>query len=122
MQIDAKSRKSARFISGLQKKIQAAFLASGKTQQEVADAIGVDRSVVNRRLKGDANLTARSISEFAYALGKDIKIEFLDPQPVENANWTRPAMAGTRFTASFEAVASGTVAPQSEYVLERTGS
>ena len=78
IKIDGKSRKAARFISLLQKKIQRALVASGKTQQEVASILGIDRSVVNRRLSGSANLTARSIAEFAYAFDKDIFLEFVE--------------------------------------------
>lgn len=78
IKLDPKSRKAARFISLLQKKIQKAFVATGKTQQEVATILGVDRSVINRRLTGSANLTARSIAEFAHAFDKDVYIEFVD--------------------------------------------
>ncbi|WP_299984911.1 helix-turn-helix transcriptional regulator [uncultured Ruegeria sp.] len=91
--IDPKSRKAARFISQLQKKVQKALIDSGKTQQQVADILGVDRSVVNRRLKGHANLTARSIAEFAYAFGKDIEIDFVEKNARE---------AGSNISASDE--------------------
>ena len=76
--IDPKSRKAARFISHLQRKIQKALVESGKTQQEVATILGVDRSVVNKRLKGSANLTARSIAEFAYALDREIEFDLVE--------------------------------------------
>lgn len=88
LKIDGKSRKSARFISQLQKAIQSAFISSGMTQQEVATALEVDRSVVNRRLKSNANLTARSIAEFAYALEKDIEFKLVDRNVVVQANST----------------------------------
>jgi transcriptional regulator with XRE-family HTH domain len=76
LKIDRRSLKAARFISKLQDEIQRALIESGMTQQEVAERLGVDRSVINRRLKGKANLTARSISDFAYALDQDVKMEF----------------------------------------------
>lgn len=78
IKIDAKSRAVAKYISALQEKIQAALVASGMTQQEVAEKLGVDRSVINRRLKGKANLTARSIAEFSYAFDKEVVTDFLD--------------------------------------------
>lgn len=77
MRIDPKSRFVARFISKLQRAIQDALIESGMTQQEVADKIGVNKSVINRRLSSDANLTARSIAEFSYAFDKDLEIKFL---------------------------------------------
>jgi len=77
MRIDPKSRFVSRFISKLQRSIQDALIESGMKQQEVADKIGVNRSVINRRLSGDANLTARSIAEFAYAFNKDLEVKFV---------------------------------------------
>lgn len=77
LKLDGKSRKAAKFISHLQKKIQSELVASGMTQQEVAEKLGVDRSVINRRLKGSANLTARSIAEFAEAFEKDLEVNFV---------------------------------------------
>ena len=76
LKLSAKDMKVARLISRLAKLIQVELVDSGMTQQEVARKIGVDRSVVNRRLSGSANLTARSIAEFAYAFDKDIEIKF----------------------------------------------
>jgi transcriptional regulator with XRE-family HTH domain len=86
LRLDAKSIKSARFISRLQKTIQSALAESGLTQQQVAERIGVDRSVVNRRLKGKANLTARSIAEFAYAFDRDVMVTFTEKPRVEKCN------------------------------------
>lgn len=88
VKIDPKSRKAARFISRLQKKVQAALVQSGKTQQEVAETLGVDRSVINRRLKGSANLTARSIAEFAYAFDMDVDVSFVRKSASREKNWS----------------------------------
>lgn len=84
--IDPKSRKSARFISTVQNEIRKAYTYSGKKQIEIARILGVDKSDIHRRLKGSANLTARSIAEMAYAL--DMKIIFaLEPlAPEEGVN------------------------------------
>jgi transcriptional regulator with XRE-family HTH domain len=86
LKIDPKSRKAARFISRLQKAIQKALIDSGKSQQDVATILGVDRSVINRRLSGKANLTARSVAEFAYALDKDIEFSFVDKSAIRHSN------------------------------------
>jgi transcriptional regulator with XRE-family HTH domain len=87
LKLSRRSLKSARFISRLHSTIQKALIESGKTQQQVAHELGVDRSVVNRRLKGSANLTARSISDFAYVLGKEVEINFIDPAAPKGTNW-----------------------------------
>lgn len=103
LKLSRRSLKSARFISRLHSAIQKALIESGKTQQQVAQELGVDRSVVNRRLKSNANLTARSMSDFAYVLGKDIEIRLVDPVPPKGSNWA--VTAGTR--KSTEVQASG---------------
>lgn len=95
LKLSRRSLKSARFISKLHSVIQKALVESGKTQQQVAQELGVDRSVVNRRLKANANLTARSISDFAYVLGKDIEVRLVDPVAPKGSNWVVTAGART---------------------------
>lgn len=101
LKLNRRSLKSARFISGLHSAIQKALVDSGKTQQQIAQELGVDRSVVNRRLKGNANLTARSISDFAFVLGKDVEIKFVDPAAPKGSN--RIVTAGATGSVGFEA-------------------
>jgi len=122
IKIDPKSRKAARFISQLQKKIQEVLAASGMTQQEVAKILGVDRSVVNRRLKGSANLTARSIAEFAYAFDKDIVVEFVDKVQAERANWTVATDNVVNIQQRPENTPTGTIDPQAKFNLESAAS
>lgn len=77
MQIDPRSRKAARFISSVQKQIQAAYLRASKrglNQQAIAQSLGVDRSTVNKRLLGTSNLTLRSISDLAWAMGESVRL------------------------------------------------
>ena len=88
LKISPKAMKSARFISRLQKAIQKALSESGMSQQEVATKLGVDRSVINKRLSGKANLTARSIAEFAFAFDKELNIELVEKLPKSGQNWT----------------------------------
>lgn len=116
MQIDPKSRKAARFISRLQKTIQKALIASGMTQQQVAEVLEVDRSVINRRLKGNANLTARSIAEFAYAFDKDVEIRFVDRSVSEQSN--TPSARNVVINLDDHRGPSGTVNPCGAYSIE----
>ena len=118
MQIDQKSRKAARFISQLKRKIQQALIASGKTQQEVAAILGVDRSVVNRRLRGSANLTARSIAEFAYAFDKDIEFEFIDRTRANRANSAFSSDGVINIQSAPKVTAAGTIDSQNKFRLE----
>ena len=50
-----------------------------ETQTSLADKLGVNRSVVNRRLRGLNNLTLESLADMVWALGQCIKVEILDP-------------------------------------------
>ena len=122
IKLDPKSRKSARFISLLQKKIQKAFVATGKSQQEVATILGVDRSVVNRRLTGSANLTARSIAEFAHAFNKDVYIEFVDRPRIKQSNTTKSVDHVLELQSKSPNGASGTISSASEFNLEKIAS
>lgn len=73
LKIDPKRRAAGRFIGAVRKAlINAAFEEKqrhGLTQQKVADCLGVNRSVINRMLRGEVNLTLRSVAELAWALG-----------------------------------------------------
>lgn len=56
------------------------------TQQWIADKLELkNRSVVNRWLSGSENLTLRTISDLAWALGYRVRIVF-DPLVVEDSN------------------------------------
>ncbi|MBV1927075.1 MAG: helix-turn-helix transcriptional regulator [Rhodobacteraceae bacterium] len=118
IKIDPKSRKAARFISQLQIKIQKALASSGKTQQEVAEILGVDRSVISRRLQGSANLTARSMAEFAYAFDKDLVVEFVDKAQTDRVNWTTASDNDIHIPKRDTVSPSGTIYPNSKYYLE----
>jgi transcriptional regulator with XRE-family HTH domain len=87
LKIDQRSMKAAKFIAKLQAEIQRALVESGLTQQEVAERLGVDRSVINRRLKGKANLTARSICDFAYAFDQNVVVKFTTTAPSSRINY-----------------------------------
>ena len=102
IKIDRKSLKVARSIAKMQSKIQQAYVESGKTQQEIATILNVDRSVVNRRLKEKSNLTERSIAEIAYALDREIEFELRVPvaAPGRNSQLDVSEVATGTFRAS----------------------
>ena len=106
--INRKSLKSARFISHLQKTIQLYFINSGMTQQDVAEKLGVNRSVINKRLKGNANLTARSIAEFAYAFDKEPVIEFRERHELHNGG---PLSVSAALGKGWDQTSHGTLSP-----------
>ncbi len=73
LKIDPKSRAAGRFIGQVRKALVTAALdekkETGVSQQQIASRLGVNRSVINRLLRGEANLTLRSVAEIAWALG-----------------------------------------------------
>lgn len=72
MPTNARARVSGRFARRVEKELQQALINSGLRQIEVADKLGVDKSIVNRRLTGRANLTIKSIADFAWATDHEI--------------------------------------------------
>ena len=78
MRISSRARHVGRFIAKVHKEIQNIFSSSGLSQQELATRLDVDRSTINKRLLGEANLTLRSIGELAWAMHKEVSISFKD--------------------------------------------
>lgn len=68
-----------------------------ETQTSLAEKLGVNRSVVNRRLTGQQNMTLETVADMAWALGQCIEMEIYDPAEKktnaprvvsEHARWT----------------------------------
>lgn len=125
MQIDPRSRKAARFISGVHKQLQQAYLrasARGITQQEIANTLDVDRSTINRRLMGGGNLTLRTLSDFAHAMDESVEVVFR-PQSAHGstANYRVGDEIVTTASASAAAIAApavGSTSNKSSVVTE----
>jgi plasmid maintenance system antidote protein VapI len=88
--IDPKSRKVGRFLGRVRREIQKAYAeekaSRGLTQAEIARALGVDRSVINRQLMGTENLTLRRVGEFAWILGREPRFSLTKPEVRVGAN------------------------------------
>jgi transcriptional regulator with XRE-family HTH domain len=67
-------RTAARFVTSVRRAIQKALAEerkkSGLTQSQIARAIGVHRSVINREINGYKDLTLGRVAELAWALGR----------------------------------------------------
>jgi hypothetical protein len=88
--IDELSQVGSTFIEEVNDELKRA-LATEKnerkvTQQSIADTLGVDRSVVNRRFMGLENLTARTIAETLWAIGWEPHFEARKIVPEAGAN------------------------------------
>lgn len=59
---------------------------TGFTQAQLANKIGVDKSVVTRRLHGDANMTLRTLADMIWALDHEIEVKIFQPNIVRSIN------------------------------------
>lgn len=69
--------------SDIESQLRAAFAKRSdrdqETQTSLAAKLGVDRSVVNRRLLGRTNMTIETIADMIWALGYCINVNIFDP-------------------------------------------
>lgn len=59
---------------------------SGLSQQALAQKLDVHRSLINRQLSGEANLTLRSLADMAWALDMEIVFEIRKPDVAAGQN------------------------------------
>jgi transcriptional regulator with XRE-family HTH domain len=89
--IGEKGRRVARFLGKVRRELQAALeqekTVRKLTQQQIANMIGVNRSVINRQLLGGENLTLRRVAELAWALGWEIVFELRKPAVARGQNY-----------------------------------
>lgn len=83
-------RAAARFITGVRRSIQKALaekcLAAGLTQSDIARALGVHRSVINRELRGYKDLTLGRVAELVWAMGGEPTFEIRWPKAQPGCN------------------------------------
>ena len=88
--ISPSRRVATRYINDVRRAIQKAYAEehqlSGLTQSEIARSIGVHRSVINRQLRGQKDLTLGRVGEFAYALGREPFFELRIPEEHAGTN------------------------------------
>lgn len=70
-------RAAARFVGSVRRKLQRAYALTGVNQSEIADKLGVHRSVISRQLRGQADLSLSRLGEIAWALGFEPQLELL---------------------------------------------
>lgn len=80
-------RAAARFVAHVRRSIQKALAESpDKKQTDIARALGVHRSVINREIRGHKDMTLGRVAELAWALGRDVKFELVEPVSAPGQN------------------------------------
>ena len=64
------------FIHDLIDEMQAAFLKSGLSQDEIADRLGRDPAFISRCLRGQNNMTVRTINNIARSMNCRLDVNF----------------------------------------------
>ena len=76
-------RAYARFVRQVRDALQRTFAEeseNGLTQKELAEALGIDQSLVSRRLHGPGNVTLRTLSDLYTAMGREPLSNFVAPE------------------------------------------
>jgi transcriptional regulator with XRE-family HTH domain len=95
--IGGRARNAGRFIGRVRDELLKALSERKKdgklTQQELATKLDVHRSLINRQLSGESNLTLRSLADLAWAM--DMEITFELKKPVVEAGQNQPVTTST---------------------------
>jgi transcriptional regulator with XRE-family HTH domain len=95
--ISPKEQAAGRFVSrvrrGLQKALAEEAQKRGLTQSDLARAIGVNRSVISRELRGHKDLSLSRVAELAWALGRRPVFELVEAVPAQAATSPEPEEA-----------------------------
>lgn len=108
--INPRDQAAGRFIGSvrhaLAEAVQNAKSKHGIAQSDIAQKLEIHRSVINRILKGDTNLTLRSLAEIAWALDLQPVLE-LRPLNTQTAIHppSIPNFSGTVFDAPLNSLA-----------------
>ena len=93
--IGARARNAGRFIGRVRGELLRALSErkseGGLSQEALARKLDTERSLINRQLSGESNLTLRSLADLAWAMDLEISFELKKPsaeagqnQPIQN--------------------------------------
>jgi transcriptional regulator with XRE-family HTH domain len=87
--ISPKDQAAGRFVSRVRRELQKALAEEsqkrGLTQSDLARAIGVNRSVISRELRGHKDLSLSRVAELAWAMGRRPVFEIVETTPAQAA-------------------------------------
>ena len=98
--ISPNDQAAGRFVSRVRRELQKALAEEaqkrGLTQSDLARAIGVNRSVISRELRGHKDLSLSRVAELAWALGRRPVFELVEAVPAQAATRLEPVDAGVQ--------------------------
>jgi len=101
--ITPSKRAAGRFVSRVRRMIQKALAeeenARGLTQSDIARAIGVNRSVISREIRGHKDLGLSRVAELAWAMGR--KPSFSLPSIETTQSGSNVPVANNTVTSAF---------------------
>jgi transcriptional regulator with XRE-family HTH domain len=90
--IGSRARHAGRFIGRVRSELLRALSQrkgeGSLPQQVLAEKLGIERSLINRQLSGESNLTLRALADLAWAM--DMEISFQLKEPVGKAGQNQP--------------------------------
>jgi plasmid maintenance system antidote protein VapI len=103
-------RAAARFVTHVRRSLQQALVEEnrrhGLTQSDIARELDVHRSVINRELRGEKDITLGRVAEIAFALGR--KPVFALPQRQQREGVNTPQFKPPVITTT---IANATISP-----------
>jgi hypothetical protein len=85
-------RAATRFITRVRRNFQRVLAEEPNIKQtDLARAIGVHRSVINKEIRGQKDLTLGRVAELAWALGYEPQFSLAKPQTPAGSNVPQPA-------------------------------
>jgi hypothetical protein len=118
--ISPDKRAAARFIGSVRRAIQKAYIEEqrkrGISQSDIARALKIHRSVINRELRGMKDMTLGRVGQFAWALGRKPNFS-LDEQTAaigQNIPFPEPIKVAPKVTST-----SGSVTLQTGFIGAR---
>lgn len=100
IEISHSRRTAARFVNGVRRSLQAAFLDRPDiSQADIANDLGVNRSVITRQLRGSKDLSLSRVAEIASVLGYHPEFKLVRDVAPDGAN---EPLARPRFSSQTE--------------------
>lgn len=96
--VEPNRRAAARFVQQVRRALQKAYVEEqqqrGLSQAEIARLLKVNRSVINRELKGFKDITLGRVAELAWAMGRKPTFSITEPAHLAGANHVGTGGAG----------------------------